>query len=84
VRDDDDTAEDKEQRPRNCGGGASRKAIEHRTSDSSDGSARGRTADEAAKGCELDPLGQCSGMSPERAAWESIDLVLDLCLSGSL
>jgi hypothetical protein len=64
VGDDDDTAEDKKQRPCNCGGGASRKAIEHSTSDSSDRSARGRTADEAAKGCELDALGQCSGMTP--------------------
>jgi hypothetical protein len=66
VGDDDDTAEDKKQRPCNCGRGASRKAIEHGTSDSSDRSARGRTADEAAKGCELDALGQCSGMTPER------------------
>jgi hypothetical protein len=68
VGDDDDTTEDKKQRPCNCGGGASRKAIEHSTSDSSDSSARGRTADEAAKGCELDALGQCSGMTPERLA----------------
>src|ERR1700751_613105 len=66
VGDDDDTAEDKEQRPCNRGGGAPRKAIENSTSHSSDRSARGRTADEAAKGGELDALGQCSGMIPER------------------
>src|ERR1700750_204242 len=68
VGDDDGTTEDKKQRPCNCGGGASRKAIEHSTSDSSDRSARGRTADEAVKGCEFDALGQRSGMTPEARA----------------
>jgi hypothetical protein len=29
VRDHDDTPEDKEQRSRNCGGGARREAVEH-------------------------------------------------------
>jgi hypothetical protein len=72
VGDDDDTTEDKKQRPCNCGGGASRKTIEHSTSDSSDSSARGRTTDEAAKGCELDALGQCSGMTPERIVGQGL------------
>jgi hypothetical protein len=75
VGDDDDTAEDKEQRPCNCGGGASRKAIEHSTSDSSDRSARGRTADQAARGCELDAPGQCSGMTPELDLGADVRLV---------